>query len=217
MYIYIYTCGRYINIYYAVVVGAPYIYMYNTQAMVKLHGIGDMVIPNGCPGRRTKPLPGGGYQVQKGEKHEANYHVPAVCQRNATQWMAVDDHLARSPLTMWKDNGIPKQHRCQSCFESNRPSTRLNKWQAQAQRRAKKCGKLLRRQLQENQNWEKPATNAGTYNYVAQAKGTGRSRWHQKSSGQQIHIVHAQQHPNAHAASNQPYSQDRKLCNLQAP
>ena len=35
-------------------------------------------------GSRTKPLPEGGYQVQKGEKHEANYHILAVCQRNAT-------------------------------------------------------------------------------------------------------------------------------------
>ena len=64
--------------------------------------------------------------MQKGEKHTANYHVLAVCQRNATLWIAVDNHVARSPLTVWKDNGIQKQHCCQSCFENYKQSKRLN-------------------------------------------------------------------------------------------
>ena len=53
-------------------------------------------------------------------KHTANYNVLAVCQGNVTLRIAVDNHVAWSPLAEWKDNGIQKQQCCQSCFESYR-------------------------------------------------------------------------------------------------
>ena len=175
--------------------------------------------------------------MQKGEKHTANYHVLAVCQGNATLWIAVDNHIARSPLTVWKDNDIQKQHCCQSCFENYKQSKRLNindKLKHKGEKktcgklqtsinckkikiRKKTCNKCRHLELRmssspacsfctisdsptstdgkqstlSKSHWQTRTYKRGRLEHaLAQAKGKGRSRWHQESSGKQVHIEH---------------------------